>query len=497
MHRPHVAAVLALAVLTACGGGGGSGAPPEKPVIGTQPQSQAVVEGHAATFTVAATGSDLTYQWSRDGADIAGATSASYALASPTTGDSGAAFRVTVTNAGGAVTSDPATLSVNPAHDDAAENWVGTWACAPYLSDTTDLTSAPMSGKLSNLTLRQIVHASIGGDRIRLRLSNQYGTKPVEILSAHVALSSGTTTIVVGSDRALTFDGVGTVTIPVGQEVTSDSIALTVPAVTNVAISLAFGSAVPNFTGHAGSRTNTYIVAGNRAGDQILAGSTRVAHWYYIEGLEVVAPETSRAVAVLGDSITDGRGSTTDAQNRWPDVLAGRLAQDDATREVAVLNLGVGGNNLLTGGSNLKSGKDRFDHDILGQKGVKWAIVFMGVNDIGGGATSDALIAGYQQLVAEAHAAGLLVYGVPITPFGLSSYDDTPNHTHLATRDTVNAWIRGAGHFDGVIDFDPTVADAAHPTQIDPAYLFENDHLHFNADGYAAMGQSIDLSLFQ
>jgi lysophospholipase L1-like esterase len=219
-----------------------------------------------------------------------------------------------------------------------------------------------------------------------------------------------------------------------------------------------------------------------------------VQHWYYLTGIDVEAPAASAAIVALGDSLTDGRGSTTDGNNRWPDDLAGRLHPNAATADVAVLNLGIGGNAVVSGGLG-PTAEQRFSSDVLGQSGAKWLIVFEGVNDIGGSTgTSVAmdLITAYGQFIDMAHAHGLRAYGIPITPFGGSMYDSAD---HQTARTTVNTWIRTSGRFDAVIDMDPIVADPANPANLLPAYD-SGDELHLNATGYQKMADAIDLSLF-
>jgi lysophospholipase L1-like esterase len=522
MHRSLLSIGVTLAVLSACGGGGSSG--PSAPTISTQPRNAAVVEGNAVSFTVVAAGTGLTYQWTRDGAEIAGATSATYSIASPTVADDGAVFRVVVSNDGGDVTSDPAKLDVNPALDDSSVNFVATWATAVQQPQASQMPTFT----LANSTLRQVVHLSIGGGRFRLNLSNLYGSGPVEILSARIARADGdwtagdssTSTIVAGTDHALTFDGVGSVTIPAGEEVTTDSIefAEDVPPLQNMTITMVLGAVPVNPTGHPGARTNSYVVAGDHASDATLAGARVTPRWFYISSLEVEAAETTYAIGVLGDSITDGKGSDPNKQNRWPDLLAQALADrhaadPDTYPEVAVLNLGVGGNGLLGDWDPyMKAGIHRFDHDVLQQKGVQYAIVFMGVNDIAySGATDASLEDGYDDVVGQAHDAGVTIYGATITPFSGWS---TANTTMDGYRADFNDWLlngAGADLVDGTLDFssavaatpgaDPEVLDGsyvAYPDQNNDGSVYTNtgDHLHFNAQGYAAMVDSIDLSLF-
>lgn len=528
MVRARLAGLLLVGVLAACGGGGGGNErkpDPVAPALTAAPRSQTVVVGHAVTFEADATGdAPLAYQWSRDGDDVAGATSRSYTLASPALADSGAQFRVKVTNAAGSVESDPAKLTVNPDLEDEGVNFVATWATSVQQPQPSQMPAFT----LASSTLRQVIHLSVGGSRFRLNLSNRYGDGPVQILAAHLARAEGDWTagdassarIVAGTDHALTFGGVGSVTIAAGEEVTSDSIefAEAVPPLQNLTVSLALGSVPARPTGHPGSRTLSYVVAGDHAADVTLSSPRVTPRWFFISSLEVEAPETTRAIAVLGDSLTDGKGSTPDLQDRWTDLLAQALAErhaaDPESRpEVAVLNLGTGGNGFTSDWlPYMESGVHRFDHDILQQKGVKWAIVFMGVNDIAyNGATAATLQDGYAAVVDAAHDAGVLLYGATITPFAGWATADTAEKQGIRT--AFNEWLRhgeGADLVDGVLDFSAAIVT---PDSNPESFLGEyvsypdngndggtytaSDHLHFNAAGYAAIVESIDLDLFR
>jgi lysophospholipase L1-like esterase len=225
-----------------------------------------------------------------------------------------------------------------------------------------------------------------------------------------------------------------------------------------------------------------------------MSGGTTAAHWYIITGIEVLADSSSKTVAILGDSITDGRGSTDNANNRWPDNLANRLIANAPTAGVGVANMGVGGNGIF-GGLGVAA-QNRFDRDILNQNGVRYFICFEGVNDIGGGTTAASLIPVYQQFADKAHARGLLAYGATITPFGGNGYYTT---AHEAERQSVNAWFRTNTIYDGVLDFDAVVRDPVTLTNIQAAYysgLNASDGLHMNPAGYQAMANAINLSLF-
>jgi lysophospholipase L1-like esterase len=374
-------------------------------------------------------------------------------------------------------------------------HWVGTWYTAPQLVETGNNPPAP---GLANNTLRQIVRISIGGDSLRLRFSNEFSTAAVTFQAVHIALSKGGGSIDTTSDRTLTFGGKGDVTIAPGAAVTSDPLRFPIPARTDIAITTAYGTSPAGITGHPGSRTTSFILPGNVVSKSDAAGAVTTDHWYNIQGIDVLAPLSAASVAILGNSITDGRGSTTNGQNRWPDVMSVSFLQDSATRHVGVLNAGIGGNAVLSGGLG-PTGVSRFDRDILGQQGVRWVVVFEGVNDIGAvtnsraaTATAANLIAAYQQFIVKAHANGLKIYGGTIMPFNGNGYY---NQYSEQCRNAVNLWIRTTGNFDACIDFDKIMRDPADTTRmLLPAY--QNDGLHPDTVGYKLMGGAVDHALF-
>lgn len=376
-----------------------------------------------------------------------------------------------------------------------AMHWVGTWATSPQLTEQNNLPPQP---GLANNTLRQIVYVSIGGSTLRVQFSNAFGTSPVTINAAHIALATSGSGIDPSTDVALTFDGEPSVTIPAGEEVFSDPFEFALMAQTKVAVTTHFGEMSNTVvTGHPGSRTTSYLQAG---GDALSAESMPSAamtdHWYILTGIDVMAPTTSRAVVILGDSITDGRGSTTNGNDRWPDALSRRLRENSPTAGVAVLNMGVGGNAVLSGGLG-PTALARFDRDVLEQRGVRWVIVLEGVNDLGAANSeqvADQLIAAYQQFIDKAHGKDLLIYGVPILPFGKNT--DYYNATREAARQKVNEWIRTSGEFDAVIDLDEAVRDPMNPQNLREDLDFQDDGLHLNPTGLQLMADSIDLSLF-
>jgi lysophospholipase L1-like esterase len=376
----------------------------------------------------------------------------------------------------------------------ASRQWVGTWSTGPQLVEPGNMPPAP---GLTNNSLRQVVRVSIGGDTLRVKFSNEFSAGAVTMTSVQIAASTGGGTISLSANRELRFNGIPGVTMNAGAAVTSDPIAFPLAPRMDVAITIYYGQTSPTVTGHPGSRTTSYIIAGNTTTTTDFTGAVTTDHWYNINTIDVLAPSTAACVAILGNSITDGRGSTTNGQNRWPDTFSESLLKDSSTQQVGVLNLGIGGNCVLSGGLG-PTGVSRFDRDILGQQGVRWAIVFEGVNDIGGvssaaAATSTAnnLIKAYTQMVVKAHSNNIRIYGGTITPFKGNAYY---NQYSELCRTTVNQWIRTRGNFDACIDFDATMRDPQDSTRLVTTY--QNDGLHPDTTGYKTMGQSIDLSLF-
>lgn len=376
----------------------------------------------------------------------------------------------------------------------AADHWVGTWGTAPQLVESNN---NPPSPGLQNNSLRQIVQVSIGGDVVRLKLTNEFSSgatqiKAVEIARAATAGSSSD--IDESSSVSLTFDGSASATMAAGATAVSDPVAFHMDPRENVAITIHYGTASStSVSGHPGSRTTSYLKTGNTTD---FSGATKTEHWYNILALEVMAPEEAGAVAILGNSITDGRGSTTNQQNRWADVLSRRLLQNEATSQVAVLNMGIGGNCVLSGGLG-PTASSRYKRDLLGQEGVKWIILFEAVNDLGGAAngeqTAQRIIDVYKQIIREAHAKGIRVFGATITPFKNNSYYSA---SHEQGRQKINNWILSTKMLDGTIDFAAAVCNPQDPEALQQQFLFQNDWLHLNATGYETMGGAVDLSLF-
>jgi lysophospholipase L1-like esterase len=381
--------------------------------------------------------------------------------------------------------------------------WIGSWAASQQLVEP-DNALAPED--LRDATLRQIVHLSLGGTGIRLRLSNRFGATPLLVMAAHIArpVSPGSEKIVPDSDKALTFSGLPGVTIPSHADYLSDPISFPVNALSDVAITLHIGAAPDEQTGHPGSRATSYITHGDLVSMAELLGAKTVEHWYFIAGVDVPAPPDARAVVVLGDSITDGHGATTNGNDRWTDTLAQRLQESPTTHNISVLNHGIGGNHLLTDGLG-PNALARFDDDVVGQPGVRYVIVLEGINDIGllarkgevapaeHGTLVRRIVGAYEQMIARAHTHDIKVIGATIMPFAGSSYY-RPGPASEADRQAVNEWIRTPGHFDEVIDFDKIARDPEHPLHLLPVFDC-GDHLHPSPAGYAAMAQGVPLSL--
>ncbi len=377
----------------------------------------------------------------------------------------------------------------------AKKHWVATWATAEQVVEPHNCPPAPGLGGNS---IRQIVQTSISGKEVRVKFSNEFSQGPVTINAAeiaHAATAGSSSDIINGTEVSLTFNGSKSVTIKPGELVVSDPVKFPMGERQNVAITMHLGEASStSVTGHPGSRTDSYIAEGQTSD---FSNAVSTAHWYIINAIEIKAEKNARAVVVLGNSITDGRGSTTNGQNRWTDNLSRRLLANKKTNRVSVLNMGLGGNCVLQGGLG-PTGKSRYPRDLFQQEGVKYIILFEGVNDLGGRgdalAKAQQIIDVYKQIIEEAHERGIYVYGAPVMQFkGNSYYSDN----HEAGRQMLNQWIRSGGYVDGVIDFDAFMGSDDDPARLNPKFLFENDYLHPNADGYVQMGDCIDLKLFE
>ena len=361
--------------------------------------------------------------------------------------------------------------------------WVGTWAAAAEFTGKGDMPAAP----LTNRSLREVVKVSVGGDRFCLRLSNEFSAQPVEMKAVFVADALDSCDIDVKTAKYLSFGGRKSVTIAPGETVTSDPLRYNLKPLQRLAVTICYGNTPVNATSHRGSRTTSYIIDGVAKPKTSFAKGERVDHWYNIAAIDVPA-HGQQCVAIIGNSITDGRGSTTNLQNRWPDRMAEALqARNDG--EYGILNLGIGGNCVVAGGLS-QPAVERYERDVLRQSGVTHVIIFEGINDIGGSKgrseqMAQQLIKAFQGMVIKAHALGLKVYLATITPFGKCFYDDS--FFKEAARQTVNEWIRTNKEADGFIDFDELMRDPANPKQLKEDV--QEDWLHPNAKGYGIMGE--------
>jgi lysophospholipase L1-like esterase len=390
-----------------------------------------------------------------------------------------------------------------------AAEWVQTWGAAP-LPPSPAQPPFPATESFSNQTIRQTVRVSVGGGRVRLRLSNEYGTKPLVVGAARIALSDEKGNITAGTDKPVLFSGQSSATIPAGAPFFSDPIDLKVEGLTSLSVSLYLPEDTGPCTCHATGVQNGFV---SDAGDftaKAFTPAKTIQYRAFISGIDVESARPARSVVVLGDSISDGVGATVDANHRWPDLLANRLNAKGA-KGWGVVNMGISGNRVLGDGAG-QSALTRFDRDVLSATGVKAVVIFEGVNDLGIAygkfegplaerfkalagkkVTQEDLIAGYRQLIARAHARGLKVIAATITPYGGAMYFSEEGD---AVRQAINNWIRTSKEVDGVIDFDAVIRDPAKPTQIKDGF-HAGDHLHGSDAGYAAMAAAIDLKLFK
>ncbi len=407
----------------------------------------------------------------------------------------------------------------------AEDHWVATWAASPQSASfgfprPKQDTGAPkmeapapkpstqgnqpppfaLPPNINNQTVRMIVHTSIGGTRARVTVSNAYGSGPLTVGAAAIALRAKESSVIPESIRALTFSGNGAFSIPPGALAISDPVAIQVPQHGDLVISLFIAGAPTPPTVHLTGLHTTYI---SKPGDFTKAAEITDAattqSWYSISSVDVLAPAKAAAIVAFGDSITDGATSTPDTDRSWPSRLAERLATNKATAKVAVVNQGISGNRLLADGAGV-SALARFDRDVLAQPGVKWLIVLEGINDIGistmmgeTGVTAEDIIAAQKQMIDRAHLHGIKAIGGTLLPYGGAAYFSEKGE---AIRQAVNQWIRTGGAYDAVADFDAKLRDPQNPTQLNPAYYI-NDHLHPNDAGYKLMADTIDLSIFR
>ena len=406
-----------------------------------------------------------------------------------------------------------------------APHWVGTWAAAPQAA----IRGNPQA--FQNQTLRLIVHTSLGGRKVRIRISNAFGDQPLVVGAAHIARRAAVAEIEPASDRAVTFSGQASTTVAAGAMAVSDPVDLEVAPLADLAVSIFLPNATPVTTWHVLAQQTSYLSGpGNFSAANIFPINKKIDYWPFLSGVDVVAPKGAAAIVAFGSSLTDGDGSTPDANRRYPDVLAERL-QKEGRVELSVLNEGIIGNRLLSdsdssgqsgGPSPLgavydrlgtalgQAGVRRFERDVLAQPGVKYVLLALGVNDIlfpgvfipaGESVSAERLIAANRELIKRAHKKGIRAIGTTIPPFEHALWRRplfegiyTPEKEKV--RQQVNAWIRSSGEFDGVIDFDKAVRDPDHPTQILPAFD-SGDHLHVNDAGNVAQGNIIDLALFR
>ena len=393
----------------------------------------------------------------------------------------------------------------------AQEHWVATWTTAQPLARYLHVRGGPPPGgrstpakapstaqEFSNQTVRMILRTSIGGARVRIKLSNALDSQPVVVGAAHIAIRSKDSEIVSGSDRALAFGGKPGCTVGPGMVILSDAVDLKIPQLGDLAVSLYFPEPTGPPTSHGGLRTSYVSKEGDFSGQSSIPDATTTGMVYWLSGVDVLAPPEASLVVALGDSITESFRSTPDTNRSWPAVLAARFAANKGTANLAVGNMGMGGNRVLrdnTGASMLA----RFDREVLSQSGVKWVIVLEGINDIGRvgtipaeAPTAEDLIGGYKQLIERAHTFGIKVIGGTLPPYGGAS---SSRESGEAVREAVNNWIRTSGAYDGVIDFEAATRDRDNPKRLRPEYD-PGDHLHLSDAGYQAMADAVDLSLF-
>ncbi|HEY0000285.1 MAG TPA: SGNH/GDSL hydrolase family protein, partial [Actinoplanes sp.] len=369
-----------------------------------------------------------------------------------------------------------------------AAPWTGAWATSPQRETGTTF---------ADQTLRMLVHPTLGGSSVRIRLANTFGAADVtfDAVSVARAAQAGAADLVAGTTRPVTFGGQSAITVPVGAQVVSDPVNLSVSYGEDLAVDLfvTAGGDAAAVTGHDAAQGTQFVAAGNQAGSESAAFSGSLSAWYWLSGVDVrPAPAVRGSIVALGDSITDGAYTTWNGNDRWTDVLAARLQALPVQRQLGVLNQGIGGNQVLTdrtdccGAGTSVSALTRLDDDVLEQTRAKYLIVADGINDIGYGANTDALIAGLTTIAERARAAGLTVIGATITPFGCDT--GCFGTEQEASRQRVNAFIRTSEVFDGVADFDAAVRDPQDPSRVLAAY--QADHLHPNVAGQKAMADS-------
>ncbi len=405
-------------------------------------------------------------------------------------------------------------LLVPVAFAQAQEHWVATWAASPIATNIPAAPAKPVAAgapaaapakpgpaplrSFNNQTIRMVVNTSIGGRTARVELSNTFGTNPLRIGAAHIALRDHDSAIVPASDRKLTFSGLATAVIPPGAAMISDPVDLAIPAVGDLVISVYVPGETGPPTQHATGLHTTYISSeGDFSGAADFTAARTTNSWYYLSGVHVLAPADTGLIVAFGDSITDGATSTNDADASWPSMLAKRLYNAGVTN-LAVVNEGISGNRVLADGAGV-SVLARFDRDVLAQPGIKYLVFMEAINDIGGASragatpvTAEEIIAIYKQMIARAHMRGIKAIGATLSPYEGAAYYSDPGEV---IRTAVNDWIRTTGMLDGMVDFDLATRDPEHPRKFRPGFNIR-DNLHPNDAGYKAMAEAIDLSLF-
>ena len=364
------------------------------------------------------------------------------------------------------------------------DGWVASWGSAQLKAEAENL---PLNPPLKESTVRQQIRPTIGGDKIKITLSNEYGDIPAQVESIHIAHldQAGENAIDLSTDTAVTFGGAAAFDIPVGETVVSDEIDFTFDAMDDLAVTIKFGAfAGSTPTSHTGARCSTWIISGDHVSDESFAAEETMTSWYFISELDVWAEAGTKSLVLFGDSITDGYGSTTNGFDRWTDVLARKLKEDPETENISVINEGIGGNSVFGGLGT--AAKDRFERDVLNIPGVRYVVVLIGINDIGyaNEDISDSLTEQYKIMIDKCHEKGIKIYAGTIMPVNGNGYY---SELHEQIRLSVNDWILNKGKFDGVIDFAAELSDPADPSTLKAEYSLDN--LHPNPDGYAKMGE--------
>lgn len=400
-----------------------------------------------------------------------------------------------------------AALATIPFSAFAQDHWVDTWTAAqqmPRVIAAAPNSAAPaVVSSVSNQTVRMIVRSTIGGRRLRAEFANTYGTAPLEIGSAHIAVRSKDSGIRTETDKALKVNGKTAFTIPPGGVMFTDPLDFDVAQLADLAVSVYVPGNAALLTQHSLGLHSTYISkAGDASSQAAIADPVTTQSWYWLAGIEVMAPANTSAIVAFGDSITDGFRSTADTNRMWPAVLAERFLGAGGSPRFAVVNEAISGNQVLHDGAGVNA-LARFDHDVMARAGVQWLIILEGINDIGRGlgpagtpalaVTADDIIGAHRQMIERAHSRGIKVAGATLTPYEGAAYNSEKGE---AVRSSVNQWIRTGGAYDAVIDFDATTRNPSHPTQFRPEFD-SGDHLHPNDAGYKAMADSIDLTLFK